>query len=623
MKKSHSERTKIRLRTILTVIIITSLLLSLVPTCFDASEVNAGGSLTYSSLNYYNFYSYTINEYNNKTCEVIGKKTTYNKGYTLVPDQDGQYPVLFLFHGAGGNASYKSYIKDLMNKWVDLGYIEPMIVILPEVDQYADKGAGVEDDRFFIANNHLGYLLDKVNNGGWDFSNKIDTNKGISVAGYSMGGSMSLYAAHKYPNDIINIGACSPSIHAYLGDGKWGWMNHETDVTFTQNTNAHFFFSYGQAEKNDFGANADRYNTAFENTKALNGNPNSFVYYSGYNEGHTWNTFKRGIFAFLYYVNHDTIPSDDIIEAACSTNTYSGGNNQQSTEQQTTEQSTQQQTTEQQSTQQSNPEQPQAQQVTTEQTTTEHNIEQPTSQQVTTEQTNTENQKTEQQEETTEQKEKNQNESNGSESNGSNNGSSSSNSSNSKSSNSNDSNGSSSSGSSTSSYKNEWYNGKWYNADGTQTYGYTMTWKSNGTGWWIEDSSGWYPTGTWQKINGKWYYFHLSGYMASGEWIDGYWINSDGSWTYEPLGSWGYGSGGWWYGDTSGWYATGWQKIDGLWYNFGSAGWMETNQYVDGYYLGADGALRWRKYRRRRLLQSLLFVKIEGQIKESEGLRDE
>ena len=147
--------------------------------------------------------------------------------------------------------------------------------------------------------------------------------------------------------------------------------------------------------------------------------------------------------------------------------------------------------------------------------------------------------------------------------------------------------GGSSSGSS--GFASEWVGGKWYNADGSQTYGPSGSWKKNSVGWWFGDTSGWYATG-WQKIEGKWYYFNSAGYMAAGEWYNGYWLNDDGSWTYANTGSWRYGAGGWWFGDTSGWYAVGWQKINGWWYYFDGSGYMVTNQYVDGYWLGADGA---------------------------------
>ena len=78
--------------------------------------------------------------------------------------------------------------------------------------------------------------------------------------------------------------------------------------------------------------------------------------------------------------------------------------------------------------------------------------------------------------------------------------------------------------------------------------------------------------------------------MASGEWYNGYWFNTDGSWTYEGTISWKSDATGWWIEDSEGWYAAScWQKIDGYWYYFGSDGYMVTNQYVDGYWIGADG----------------------------------
>ena len=100
-------------------------------------------------------------------------------------------------------------------------------------------------------------------------------------------------------------------------------------------------------------------------------------------------------------------------------------------------------------------------------------------------------------------------------------------------------------------YLNEWVDGKWYNADGTQTYKGTMSWKSNATGWWIEDTDGWYPTNQWQKIDGIWYFFKPDGYMASNEYYNGYWFNADGSWDDKYLLSWKSNSTGWWVEDIS------------------------------------------------------------------------
>ena len=152
--------------------------------------------------------------------------------------------------------------------------------------------------------------------------------------------------------------------------------------------------------------------------------------------------------------------------------------------------------------------------------------------------------------------------------------------------------GSGSSAASTQSgYSNEWVGGKWYNSKGVCDYSGTLTWKSNSSGWWVEDSAGWYPVSQWQKIDGKWYYFTESGYMDYSEYRDGYWLGSDGAMVSGYKGEWKSNSTGWWFEDTSGWYPySQWLWIDGSCYYFGADGYIKTNTYVDGCWLGADGA---------------------------------
>ena len=139
-------------------------------------------------------------------------------------------------------------------------------------------------------------------------------------------------------------------------------------------------------------------------------------------------------------------------------------------------------------------------------------------------------------------------------------------------------------------YSSEWRNGKWYNAAGSQEYKATLSWKSNSIGWWVEDSSGWYPVSQWQKIDGYWYYFNADGYMASNEWRNGYYLSSDGALTYEPTASWYSDSRGWYFMDTAGWYPySQWAKINGSWYYFDGSGYMVTSQYIDSYWIDANG----------------------------------
>ena len=140
-------------------------------------------------------------------------------------------------------------------------------------------------------------------------------------------------------------------------------------------------------------------------------------------------------------------------------------------------------------------------------------------------------------------------------------------------------------------YSEEWISGKWYNKDGTQTYKYKLAWKVNKNRWWVQDTSGWYPKNMWQKIDGKWYYFKTNGYMASNEWYKGYWFNKNGTWTYKARASWKKYTNGWSYGDTKGWYAKNqWQKIDDVTYYFKNDGFMASKEWVKGYYFNKDGS---------------------------------
>ena len=118
------------------------------------------------------------------------------------------------------------------------------------------------------------------------------------------------------------------------------------------------------------------------------------------------------------------------------------------------------------------------------------------------------------------------------------------------------------------------------------------------------DANGHFYNNEWKKIGGKWYYFtdttdkynfSAFGRMAENEWVNGYWFNKNGSWTYKYRGSWKKNAQGYWYGDTSGWYAKScWQKIDGKDYYFNAKGYMVTGwQKIGGrwYYFKSSGAM--------------------------------
>ena len=140
---------------------------------------------------------------------------------------------------------------------------------------------------------------------------------------------------------------------------------------------------------------------------------------------------------------------------------------------------------------------------------------------------------------------------------------------------------------------NSWHmiDGYWYFFDGS---GYMATgWvESSGNWYYCEPGSGAMVTG-WRQIDGKWYWFDDSGYMLIG------WIESSGNWYYCDLGSgamvtgWRQIDGIWYWFDESGAMATGWRSINGDWYYFESDGSMAYDCYIDGGWINSDGV--WTK----------------------------
>ena len=143
----------------------------------------------------------------------------------------------------------------------------------------------------------------------------------------------------------------------------------------------------------------------------------------------------------------------------------------------------------------------------------------------------------------------------------------------------------------------EWYDGWYLDDNGYNTYAYQASWKQDSTGWYYMDTSGWYATGTcwidgtkylfdsngylvepgWVDGVGGWWYRFGDGSYATNQWIDGYWLSSNGYWEYKPQASWYKDSVGWYYMDTSGYYEQGCTvTIDFVKYTFDKDGYLVT-----------------------------------------------
>ena len=95
-------------------------------------------------------------------------------------------------------------------------------------------------------------------------------------------------------------------------------------------------------------------------------------------------------------------------------------------------------------------------------------------------------------------------------------------------------------------------------------------------GWWYSLDKENYLSNGWKKIDGKWYYFKESGYIAVNEFVRGWWINKNGIQSDPVHYGWHKTDTGWWYGANGGWYAKGKTYIiDGKSYAFDRNGYME------------------------------------------------
>ena len=124
----------------------------------------------------------------------------------------------------------------------------------------------------------------------------------------------------------------------------------------------------------------------------------------------------------------------------------------------------------------------------------------------------------------------------------------------------------------------------------------TVGWNQNANGTWsFYDATGAQMKASWVNLGGTWYYLKADGAMATG------WLLEGGNWYFlNPVSNgylgamktgWIQDNGTWYYLNASGAMKTGWfQDTNGTWYFLKSNGAMAANEYIDGYYLGSNGA---------------------------------
>ena len=136
-------------------------------------------------------------------------------------------------------------------------------------------------------------------------------------------------------------------------------------------------------------------------------------------------------------------------------------------------------------------------------------------------------------------------------------------------------------------YTYEWVDGVWYDGKHKASYEGIGAWTKLADGCWTyKDSLGWYPKNKWQKIDGRWYFFDKNGCMESDAYRNGYYLTKSGAWDEKAAtAGWRKSGKGWWYGTGGNTYLKStWQKIDGKWYYFKADGYAAQNEFVQGWW---------------------------------------
>ena len=249
----------------------------------------------------------TYNGFKEYYVELGGEKFT---GYILVPEEEGKYPVNVIYCGTGGLQRWKQYNFDqLYQQWVTDGYVQPSIIVMPSTARNNQKmEASVVGWEFELTvKKQLGRMKEALLK--TPYSSRIDPTKEISISGYSMGGAAALLTGSLYPNLYANIGALSCSHTYYSNSDSTAWLTKKKAVVFSKSSKARRLLSYSKSEGDIFKKSFDLYNSVSRD------NGYKFKTYITKGYGHNVYLFYRQIFVYLYYLDHNVVLTDNMLDA--------------------------------------------------------------------------------------------------------------------------------------------------------------------------------------------------------------------------------------------------------------------------------------------------------------------
>ena len=246
-----------------------------------------------------------------------GATNSTRKAKVILPagyDSDKQYPVLYLLHGIFGNETtlYNDNVQYTIGNAIADGVSEEMIVVLPNAcANEAGSGDGFSLEHYSaydnLINDLLGYLMPYMS----EHYSVAEGRENTAIAGFSMGGRVSLQIGFKETDKFRYIGAFCPAfgLLEYTNYGVYEKGFYTVDTfklpdLYTNDTLVQITAGPNDSIVRD---EPERYHNALE------GNNVPHIFYSTMggdssregDGGHGGDVYKHGLYNFMRRIFHN------------------------------------------------------------------------------------------------------------------------------------------------------------------------------------------------------------------------------------------------------------------------------------------------------------------------------
>lgn len=276
-----------QLKKLMAVVLAVAVILAILPEGFGVIKAEAASKVEFKIYTY-------------------GTNPSADCGAIIAPTTPGTYRVAIVQHGDYSYSSVAENMKNCMQKWVDEGLIEPMIIVTP----YVIQQGGYNDHENF-AKTQLPLVANRIKDGTFEkkLNCNIDKSKKIALTGYSFGGAVTAYGGMKYRDTFPYLGIISPSPFGLYPGGVWkDWIPNDPDTKDYKLTSDsdHLFMMFS-------GLNEPKYDDVLNVYYNEFGKDNKFTKVTWTEGYHRIDYFSEGVFYFLYTLQHGSEPTDSDI----------------------------------------------------------------------------------------------------------------------------------------------------------------------------------------------------------------------------------------------------------------------------------------------------------------------